>query len=284
MRRTLIVLLALGLALTGCGGVDDETAPASATIAAPTATAGLTEPAVATTNAGGLVEGRDATTTVPWAEPATPAATAADGSPRSITIGGMGAEYAEPVRCVVDIGVSSRRSTLEASGEAAAASAEALTASLAASGVESVDIQTSDFSVGPYYDNYPAIAGYETHIGYRVSMPNIDSVGEALADAMAAGGDDVTAWGVRFEADAPALLDAARAKAWADAEHRAAALAALTGEPLGAVLDVHEKVLVTSSQGMVQGGEGDSASFDIPMSPGVSGVVVLLTATFAIGE
>jgi len=35
---------------------------------------------------------------------------------------------------------------------------------------------------------------------------------------------------------------------------------------------------------MSQGGQGDSASFDIPVSPGVVGVVVLLTVTFAIGE
>jgi hypothetical protein len=34
---------------------------------------------------------------------------------------------------------------------------------------------------------------------------------------------------------------------------------------------------------MMQGGEGDSASFDIPISPGVVGVIVLLTVTYAIG-
>ena len=61
-------------------------------------------------------------------------------------------------------------------------------------------------------------------------------------------------------------------------------LAELIGEPIGAVVDVHEKVLITGPQGMVQGGEGDSASFDIPASPGVTGVVVLLTVTFAIGD
>jgi hypothetical protein len=30
-------------------------------------------------------------------------------------------------------------------------------------------------------------------------------------------------------------------------------------------------------------GEGDSASFDISISPGVVGVIVLLTVTYAIG-
>jgi hypothetical protein len=51
---------------------------------------------------------------------------------------------------------------------------------------------------------------------------------------------------------------------------------------LGPVLDAHEKVLITSPQGMGQGGEGDSASFDVPISPGLSGVVILLTVTFGV--
>ncbi|MGB8360818.1 MAG: hypothetical protein WCE80_05415, partial [Acidimicrobiia bacterium] len=70
--------------------------------------------------------------------------------------------------------------------------------------------------------------------------------------------------------------------AWADVAHRAEDTARLAGASLGAVLDVHEKVLVSTSTGMYQGGEGDAASFDIPVSPGVSGVVVLLTVTYEI--
>lgn len=64
--------------------------------------------------------------------------------------------------------------------------------------------------------------------------------------------------------------------------HRAQETAKLAGVTLGEVLDVHEKVLVSTSRGMYQGGEGDSADFDIPVSPGVSGVVVLLTVTFEV--
>jgi uncharacterized protein YggE len=159
-----------------------------------------------------------------------------------------------------------------------------MTQSLLAAGVEPPQIQTSEFAINPYYGDYPIIAGYETRLGYRVTLPDVDEVGAILASAITAGGDDVRAWGIRFETDTSVLIEPARQQARADVEKRAESLAALAGEPLGEVLDAHEKVLLTSSQGMMQGGEGDSASFDIPVSAGVSGVTVLLTVTFAIGD
>lgn len=269
-----LTLLSLVLALVACGGAGDAATDTSPSTTPPASTTETTIPASDTALP---VEAPSVTM------PPAPAAPAPADPVRSITIGGMGAEYAQPDRCIVELGVTSRRPSVEASGEAAAASGDALTAALEATGVEPADIQTSDFSVNAYYDDYPTIGGYETHIGYRVTMPAIADIGSALAGAMAAGGDDVRAWGVRFEVDPAGLIDAARAKAWADAESRAQSLATLAGEPLGEVLDVHEKVLLTSSQGMVHGGEGDAVSFDIPVSPGVSGVVVLLTVTFAIG-
>ena len=133
------------------------------------------------------------------------------------------------------------------------------------------------------YD-YDVITGYEVHLGYNVAFADVDDVGSVLGAAIAAGGDDARASGIRFESDPSTLMSAARSKAWEDVRARAAETAELAGEPLGRVLDVHEKVLITTPQGMVQGGEGDSASFDIPVSPGAAGVTVLLTVTYAIGE
>jgi len=205
---------------------------------------------------------------------------------RSITVGGMGAEYGPPDRCVVDIGVEVQRATVREASDAAAAAADSMVGALVANGVPADGIQSSDFSINPVHDQYMynIISGYAVHLGYRVIMPDIGEVGGALAEAIAAGGDSVRAWGVRFEGDPAGLTDSARIDAWTDVRARAEATAELAGEPLGQVLDVHEKILVTSPQGMMQGGEGDSASFDIPVSPGVVGVVVLLTVTYAVGN
>lgn len=275
MRKTLITCVALLLVAcgTGSGEITTTQTPTSAT------SIGVATSVEPTTNSTTEAPRRS-----PVAAPAPPASDPVDVAVRTITVGGVGTEYDEPDRCIIDIGVSSRRSTVGDSGAAAAASAAAMTEALLADGILPQDIQTSEFSVYPYYDDYPEISGYETHIGYRVAMPDVSGVGAVLASAMNAGGDDVRAWGLRFEADSTGLIETARQAAWADVSSRAEALAGLAGEPLGEMLDAHEKVLVTTSQGMYQGGEGDSATFDIPVSPGVTGVVVLLTVTFAVGE
>jgi len=230
----------------------------------------------------------ETTTTAPVATTEAPTTTVAVALPaqdavRSITVGGMGSGFTEPTRCVIDIGITVRRSTVKLASEVASASAQAMHDALIEAGVEAKYIQSSEFSIGPYYEDWPHLAGYETKLGYRVAMPNVDAISDVLGKAIAAGGNDVRAWGIRFEADPTGLMEAAREGAWADVMSRAEALAALAGESLGEMIDVHEKVLVSTPQGMYQGGEGDSASFDIPVSPGQSGVVVLLTATFAIG-
>lgn len=204
---------------------------------------------------------------------------------RSITVGGMGAEYGPPSRTVVDIGVSARRPTVNEATQQASAAGAALIAALRANGVSAEGIQTSQFGINPTHDqhDYTRIIGYETQIGYRVTVADVGELGAVLGRAVQAGGDSVRAWSISFAGEPADHMTAARAEAWEDVRGRAAATADEISEPLGEVLDVHEKVLVTSPQGMMQGGEGDSASFDIPISPGVVGVIVLLTVTYAIG-
>jgi uncharacterized protein YggE len=201
---------------------------------------------------------------------------------QTITVGGMGVEFTEPERSTIDIGVTARRETVVDASKAASKALAAMTKALTAFGVRASDIQTSDFSVGPYYVDYPTVSGYEVHIGMRVTVTDIDNVGAVLGAAIGAGGNDASAWGIRFEADVDPLMEPARAKAWADVMRRAASVADLAGLELGDVLDIHEKVLITSPQGMMQGGEGDSASFDIPVSPGRAGVTILMTVKFAV--
>lgn len=264
MRKALTTLLAF--ALVACGG--------EAAVMEPTSLAPTPETSLAP-----VVEN---------AQPVPPiSVTVSDDATndvRTITVGGMGSAYAEPDHSVLSLGISCRRDTVLASGRAVASAASAMTDALLAEGVLPEQIQTSEFSIYPWYDDYPYLAGYETYIGYRVTLTSVNTAGSVLAAAMEAGGDDVRAWGIRFEADPHDLIGPAREQAWADVQSRAEALAGLAGEPLGEMLDAHEKVLVSSSEGMAQGGEGDSASFDIPVAPGVAGVVVLLTVTFAVGE
>jgi uncharacterized protein YggE len=251
-------------------------------------TVGSEPRAVPTTEEAGnaATESTPGTTTNTVAPNDEPADDSSIARTRSITVGGVGAAYAPPVRSIVNLGVSVRRPTVEEASQAAATAAAAVIDSVEAAGVPSSGIQTSDFRIEPVYDtyNYSVVTGYQVNLGYNVTFPDIGNVSSVLGAAIAAGGDDVRAYSVRFETDPAGLMEEARTKAWVDVAARAVATAELAGEPLGPVLDVHEKVLITSPQGMVQGGEGDSAAFDIPVAPGVAGVTVLLTVTYEIGE
>jgi uncharacterized protein len=260
MRQLLAVALAAALAACGTGtGVDAGTAPPTS---APETS----------------IEQVETTTTEP-----TVIADEPDGPP-SITVGGKGSAFDTPDRCVVTLGISTRRSTVAKAGNAAAHAARALVGTLTAAGVAESDIQMSEFNISPYYgttwEESNRIEGYQADFGYRVVLPDTESVGEILGTAIEAGGDDARAWGITFETDPEGLIDIARVEAWKDAEARAAALSELIGKPLGEVLDVHEKVMMTTPSGMSQGGQGDAAPFDIPVAPGVAGVIVLLTVTY----
>ena len=287
MATASVVTVLVAASLVAACSQEDQTESASATDTPEAPAAATSEPTVSPSPT--QPPPNEAVAEAPQASPSTVPVQSEPVAPttqRSITIGGMGADYGPPDRTVVDLGVSSRSNTVIESTSLASSAGASMIVALEASGVPAEDIQTSQFNIGPYHGppDYSAVVGYETTIGYRVTMRNLDELGAILGRAVEAGGDNVRAWSVRFEADPEARMVAARSQAWEDVRARAASTAAEIGEPLGVVLDVHEKVLVTSPQGMSQGGEGDSASFDIPVSPGVVGVVVLLTVTYAIGD
>ncbi|MGB8360942.1 MAG: SIMPL domain-containing protein, partial [Acidimicrobiia bacterium] len=188
MRRPFALVVTAALVLAACGNPGSSSAPTTSS-PSPSTTQSL-ETTTAPTTAGNPVVADDQQT---------------------LTVGGLGRMYAEPVRAVVDLGVTVRRPTVYEATRVAARSAEAMRDVLLEQGIDPKDIQTTDYYVGTYSLDWPTITGYETTIGYRVSIPDVGTVGVVLAAATEAGGDDVRASGIRFEADATALTDDARA-------------------------------------------------------------------------
>lgn len=174
MKRPLGALLA-AVALVACSSGDAATR----------------SPAVDSSPAGEVV------TSAATAEPEPIEATVpgeASADTRSITVGGMGSEYGVPTSAVVDIGVSARRPSVVEASEAVSAAGAALVAALQDAGVPASGIQTSNFSISPYFDpmtQFQSVVGYEVSIGYNVVVPDVDSVGTVLGEAIQAGGDSV---------------------------------------------------------------------------------------------
>jgi uncharacterized protein len=178
-----------------------------------------------------------------------------------------------------------------AAGEALAATeatATAVRAALDRHGITGAQAASGLFSLGAeqvWTEHGPRVTGYRCDHEIRVVVAQVPSVGQVLADVLAAGGD-----GVRVDDVTPGLRDAgparalARERAWADALDRATRLAALAGRELGPVWRIVEGG--PSGDGAVPialRAESASAGDAGAVTPGDVEVVVSLTVRWALG-
>ncbi|MFC4532270.1 SIMPL domain-containing protein [Sphaerisporangium dianthi] len=163
----------------------------------------------------------------------------------------------------INVGVEVRR---ERAGEAYAAVKVAglkLTRALLAAGVAEQDVRTSDLSLGAEYDKYPKVVGYRATEGAEALVRDL-SRADAVVDAVAGVGEEVRLNGISFEVSKEAaLVKAARAAAFRDAQHKARQYAVLSGRRLGRVLKLEEegdsppsRFAMMSEKGSINPGHG----------------------------
>ncbi len=170
---------------------------------------------------------------------------AADPAPghRSISVTGQGEVSGAPDMATINAGVQTRAPTVIEASRQNQAIVERLIGALETKGVERRDIQTADYSIWPQEQHDPSGAGSQVITGYqvnntvRVTVLELDRIGELLAAVTDAGAN--TVHGINFGIDDNAPLEArARAVAMDDARQRAEALAKLAGVELGDVLHI----------------------------------------------
>lgn len=139
------------------------------------------------------------------------------------------------------------------------------------------DVQTSNLSINPFYDK-DRINGYQVTQTLTVKLRKLATSGNAISDAAAAGGNATRIQGVSFDIeDNQGLVDAARAKAFADAKAKAEQYAKLAGRSLGKVSQVSESTEYQSGPPMPYGtlaGDAKAESMPVPVSPGSQQVSV----------
>jgi uncharacterized protein YggE len=138
------------------------------------------------------------------------------------------------------VGVESQQSTASAAQSDLANKAGKLIARAKALGGADKDLNTSGYSIGPYYPN-----GSQTISGYRASEQlyfkwhSVDTVGKTLDALVQEGG--ATNISVSFGlADPKAAQSEARTLAVGDAHSRAQAMAAAAGVKLGQVVRISD--------------------------------------------
>src|SRR5690606_11356884 len=167
----------------------------------------------------------------------------ASASEPGIHVTGTGVVHGEPDTAMLDIGVST---VAEYVKEAMATSDETMNAvrqAVIAAGVAEEDVVTSGLNVWREElrdsDGNPTGSRYRVSHNYRLTVRNVDSVGDVLAAAVDAGANEVG--GISFTLSAPDSLAAeARELALADAHEKATGLAAAAGVVLGAPTSISE--------------------------------------------
>jgi len=209
-----------------------------------------------------------------------------DRDPRTITVHATGQVRGIPDVMELTVGVSSREAT---AGEALARNSERarkVIEVLLDAGVDEQDLQTSNLSVSPVYDD-----DGENVIGYAVSntvdarIKALDKVGKVVDAATSVAGNDIVVNGLYFSFDDNTELVAqARTDAVKRARSQAEQLATAAGVELGALLSMTEDSTPVGPavDAAPRAAESGDASPVPPVEPGSQGLSVSVTLVYAI--
>ena len=221
------------------------------------------------------------------ASPAGPAPVPGEsGEVRTITGTGTGRVRGKPDTLTVDIGVDTRGGSAEEAlarnNERAARAIEALEQA----GVPGDDLQTSQLSISPVFDDDgERIVAYEVSNAVTATLHDLDKAGAVIDSAADAAGDDVRVNGVWFSIeDTNELVATARVDAVQRARTQAEQLATAAGVTLGAVVSIEETSAPAGPPVDVAEAEGgeDRAAPTTPIAPGSQELTVDVVVHFAI--
>jgi hypothetical protein len=173
-------------------------------------------------------------------------ALAADDTTREHTISasGTGRVIISPDVADLRLGVSVTKPTVKAARAAAADSMAKVIAALKKLGIADADLQTTGLSLQPVYDysnngNPPKLTGYTLSNSVAVTVRDLDKIGDAIDDGLAAGA--TTLDGVTFRVDDPAKAqEQARKQAMTQAKAIADTLASSAGVSITGVSSISE--------------------------------------------
>ena len=175
---------------------------------------------------------------------------------RTISVSGTGYVDAKPDVAIFTSGVVTEDATAAAAISANSKAVANLIDGLKAQGIASGDIQTSQFSVNPRYEqssqSAPRISGFEGRNSVTVTVRDIATIGTLLDAAAKLGANQFG--GISFiVSTADTLLDDARANAIASARRQAEIYAKAAGVKLGQVLSISEAGQDSGPRPMIMG-------------------------------
>lgn len=111
-------------------------------------------------------------------------------SDKTITVVGDSTILVKPSIATVNYGIQTKAKDALAAQQDNAKKMDALMKAIKAVGIEDKDIQTSNYTINPYYDysnNSAVLAGYEVSNTLQVTVRNLDNVSKVLDEGAKAG-------------------------------------------------------------------------------------------------
>lgn len=202
------------------------------------------------------------------------------GSSNSVSVSGSAQVALKPDIAYVTLGTTSADASAAKARTANDAAMAGVLAAVKAQGVDDKDIQTTNYSINPRYSSDgKTITGYEVNNSVRVTVRNLDKLGNVLSDATAAGAN--TAGGLSFDVqNREDAYNQALTLAIKDARQRAETLAKSAGETLSDVLGVTENSGYTPYPYPVYSGLAMRDA--LPVSAGNLNVSASVSVTYAL--
>jgi len=200
----------------------------------------------------------------------------------SIAARGIGLVKGTPDTLRVVLGVETRSASAKDALAANNEKANALVDTLKGKGVEAKDIQTSQLSIHPTYDDKgQRITGYQVNNTVTATLHDIAGAGALIDAAAGAVGDDIRIDGVWFSIeDTGELVKQARADAVRKAGEQAQQLADAAGVGLGAIETIEEAS--SPVYPTAEAADAGRASSPAPIEPGTQELSVSVTVVYRI--
>lgn len=216
---------------------------------------------------------------------------------RTVTVSGLGKISAAPDVADISVGVVTEAQTARDALSGNNQAMSTLTEQLKGKGVAAKDIQTTNINLNPRYSQpqpgqpgqprprqegfTPRIVGYTVTNSVRVTVRDLDKLGELLDAVVTAGANQMNGISFRIE-ESEALLDQARKGAVADAKRKAEQLCGELGVVLGAPVSVAESNGFLPPPQPMMGRAMMMASESVPVSPGEEELSVTVQVVFEI--
>ncbi|MET1231347.1 MAG: SIMPL domain-containing protein [Candidatus Limnocylindrales bacterium] len=206
----------------------------------------------------------------------------------TISVNGAGKVVVSPDIADLRLGVSVTKPTVKAARAQAAGSMTKVIAALKNLGIADKDIKTTNLSLQPVYTypnngGTPKLTGYTLANTVAVIIRDLDKIGDAIDDSLAAGA--TTMDGVTFRVEDPAGAEQqARTEAMAQAKSKAETLASGAGVRITGVSTISETSSPIPYPIPYFGAAGEAAARDVstPVQTGTNEVTVSVAVVYLI--